>query len=617
MRKRSPVSFHAAFLLCACLFLSGFSGTSLSLGNAPSFPLSAISPVRVCAAEERNLTPEELRILRKAQSIYDQIMEPYSSTDNYIYAVRDRRNSFQTTLNNADFFNKVYDTNVNLSALGVNLLFAAYSNQFEGVITEFMNTALDYAVDEATKDWPEVSAKGFIYCTAKLGISMVKTTELQRIMNRTEKNGGQFRSIQDALDFIYIYEENRAGFAALKMGDSFYRSQLRAPIWEAALDVGVKVAISQLAGKVVADDLVNAYAIGKAGEQYVMFLQELALAFENPYITKYTEELIDIMEEIAAIYRNPEPRRNVQEDSLLWVNTAYYSVALPSSVFNFYDWEENSFEWTWSLNFYDKGYMNADDKYNHYRFSLMLCQYPSDVYDRQSYDALADVWIGEQKYTLLATYASQNELELRTLRRQIQEMMNTISWVSEDARMERRSNSSWRSVYEEFVTKRCFLYHDSFGDEIDYGSDMDYALKLYDMDQDGVPELLVGNGYGAAVLRCAYVYTCDNGTLRFMGRGPSSAYFRGDEAEGLFGEFRDSYFYEEWSFYTKKGNTLQRNSVCTIEREPDGTEKMTIEDGQESLASYVQEGTLEGLYPMLWEDINNQGFAAFLAAYGY
>ena len=72
------------------------------------------------------------------------------------------------------------------------------------------------------------------------------------------------------------------------------------------------------------NDLVNAYAIGKAGEQYVMFLQELALAFENPYITKYTEELIDIMEEIAAIYRNPEPRRNVQEDSLLWVNTSYF-----------------------------------------------------------------------------------------------------------------------------------------------------------------------------------------------------------------------------------------------------------------------------------------------------
>lgn len=120
---------------------------------------------------------------------------------------------------------------------------------------------------------------------------------------------------------------------------------------------------------------------------------------------------------------------------------------------------------------------------------------------------------------------------------------------------------SWESAYRSFVLDGAYLSCD--GGEQDYGTETDRLFGLYDLDGDGVPELIIHNGYSGRALRCAYCYGCADGAVVYLGRCPTEAYFlSGSAYTGLFGRYGDS---DEafWSYYSKDGAAVTSVSVCT------------------------------------------------------
>ena len=84
---------------------------------------------------------------------------------------------------------------------------------------------------------------------------------------------------------------------------------------------------------------------------------------------------------------------------------------------------------------------------------------------------------------------------------------------------------NWKAAYTEFITTQAFL------SEQDYEPADVYEGYLYDMDQDGIPELIISNGYTGSdpdrpgVFRRGYVFTYADGNVQYIGDGPDAAYY--------------------------------------------------------------------------------------------
>ena len=121
------------------------------------------------------------------------------------------------------------------------------------------------------------------------------------------------------------------------------------------------------------------------------------------------------------------------------------------------------------------------------------------------------------------------------------------------------SETGWSSAYEGYVAGYVFRSRESE----DYGSDIDYLIGLYDFDADGIPELIIHNGYSGRALRCAYCYTYDGNEIVYAGICPSEAYYLKDsDYTGLLGRYSDS-SEAYWSYYSKSGNIVSSESVYT------------------------------------------------------
>ena len=108
----------------------------------------------------------------------------------------------------------------------------------------------------------------------------------------------------------------------------------------------------------------------------------------------------------------------------------------------------------------------------------------------------------------------------------------------------------WVDVYIEFLQNRDYL---SMGQ--DYGSEVTVMGKFFDMDHDGLPEILIDNGYNGSSVRASYVYSYMNGKVVYLGVGPSAAcYDTADERlSDLFGYSSDT---TNLTRYIKSGDKI-------------------------------------------------------------
>lgn len=109
---------------------------------------------------------------------------------------------------------------------------------------------------------------------------------------------------------------------------------------------------------------------------------------------------------------------------------------------------------------------------------------------------------------------------------------------------------AWSGAYEDFITGRKYL---TAGQE--YGEEHSPFVNLYDMDKDGTPELIMDNGYDGRAVRCAYVYTYAGGAVKYLGVGPTDAFYSQNAAfPGIFGYYHIMADDHSWSYYWKDGD---------------------------------------------------------------
>jgi len=128
--------------------------------------------------------------------------------------------------------------------------------------------------------------------------------------------------------------------------------------------------------------------------------------------------------------------------------------------------------------------------------------------------------------------------------------------------------TDWKSIYSWFVQGYEFM---RWGSE-DYGTETDYLFGLYDLDNDGTPELLIHNGYNGRAMRCAYCYTVENDAIVYAGICPTEAYYINDENyHGLIGRYSESVQEAFWNYYSKSGSTVSSEPIYTELTAFDGT----------------------------------------------
>ena len=121
------------------------------------------------------------------------------------------------------------------------------------------------------------------------------------------------------------------------------------------------------------------------------------------------------------------------------------------------------------------------------------------------------------------------------------------------------SDIPWIKAYQDFLVNRKYL---EMGQ--DYGNETEIVGKLFDMDHDGIPELILDNGYAGRVVRYGCVYTYDNG-VKYIGNGPSEAF--ADYEEGyngtLFGLYSDSNYTGDGflNAYYKENNEIKTERI--------------------------------------------------------
>lgn len=113
-----------------------------------------------------------------------------------------------------------------------------------------------------------------------------------------------------------------------------------------------------------------------------------------------------------------------------------------------------------------------------------------------------------------------------------------------------RVSADWIDAYRRFLTKKEYL---SCG--LEFGNSEPISGKYFDMDHDGIPELILENGYWERDLRRGYVFTYVSGMILYIGNGPSDAYTSKESGifSDLFGYYHTSGYLTR---YNKEGNTI-------------------------------------------------------------
>lgn len=270
--------------------------------------------VATSAPDLSQMTPLERQVYQEAQRIYGEIVDAHGTVDVYASLVLRDRLSYQATLRQSRFYDEAYDATVNYSsafagvALGV--LKQSPEDVFAPLADELLGTAIEESfLDEMAKDIGSMSAGEFVYAQAGMGARMVSSAELRDVMKLAEGNGGFFPAASDAAQFIVLYERNRAGFAALRMGKAYYLEQLQKSPFQVLKEMALRQGLDELIGTLLpfegGEGWAAGYALGEATDWLEDELGLIVAAYDNPHIATWAAELAEIEAETERIFTAP------------------------------------------------------------------------------------------------------------------------------------------------------------------------------------------------------------------------------------------------------------------------------------------------------------------------
>ncbi len=147
---------------------------------------------------------------------------------------------------------------------------------------------------------------------------------------------------------------------------------------------------------------------------------------------------------------------------------------------------------------------------------------------------------------------------------------------------------SWSDAYKSFVLNQSFL---NGAQEYRYEAGF-FLVRLYDLDRDGTPELIIDNGGSGRSVRWAYIYTFSGGQVRYLDIGPSETYRDPANPVGIYGRYSISPD-ENWTKYVKSGSSIQTSAAGTF-------------------PMFTGHTDFQGLPSKTVEEIRNMGWEAFL-----
>lgn len=156
----------------------------------------------------------------------------------------------------------------------------------------------------------------------------------------------------------------------------------------------------------------------------------------------------------------------------------------------------------------------------------------------------------------------------------------------------------WNSAYWDFILNWKFMTSGQ-----DYGYDyrvfpgynnteyVEERVSLYDFDKDGTPELLITNGYMARTERWAYIYTYENGKIKYLGIGPTDSFcIKDSEYNGIWGCYGGGEY--NWTYYWKDGDVIgseyvfQENTWDNAIIQETDDDKLFAESQKEKISLY-------------------------------
>lgn len=169
--------------------------------------------------------------------------------------------------------------------------------------------------------------------------------------------------------------------------------------------------------------------------------------------------------------------------------------------------------------------------------------------------------------------------------------------------------SLWMSAYEDFVLGGGYLQCGQ-----SFGSAMEPVVMLHDMDADGVPELLMTNGEAGRVTRCAYIFTCENDTVQYLGIGPTDAFYIEDsDYTGIWASYNMSPDLN-WGYYRKESNEVKYESIYIESSSVSGAGIQQVTGNEALFAESQREKTQ--IFGKVVSDIRSIGWHSFLLESG-
>lgn len=186
------------------------------------------------------------------------------------------------------------------------------------------------------------------------------------------------------------------------------------------------------------------------------------------------------------------------------------------------------------------------------------------VVSQEVFSAAQNAWaIGEENYPFNYIDGSEKAnaiLEKTAEARQKLGLETETPPAAASAVPDVTSTPAWSGAYYSFILEGGYLksgqtYYTADGDSI--------SFSLHDMDNNGIPELIVLNGGPSEAQRTYYVYACKEGSVVYMGttsyRASEPVYAPGTQYPGIFDESLSTGIFQGTYYYMKDGKYLSES----------------------------------------------------------
>lgn len=260
-------------------------------------PLHALVPA---ARAAQQTVPDEIKLLRYAQALYDDMIIAHPTAQQYRIYQWNRKEFYRDKLAKAKTYNFTYDYFINISGalidIGMGFLTGDVGKMVGGVAGMYVDEAYNAMMDKLKLTAP-MSVKDYIYAQAESALNAIELGTIENVMERAQNNGGKLVSYADAAELVYAHLKNELHFSTMAMGTGYYDKQLSQGPADAIRDLMVKISLSEIAGKISQNSFTLSTLEGFLLNFEYQFLDGIGQQAHEPCVTQWIKEQKSIMDE--------------------------------------------------------------------------------------------------------------------------------------------------------------------------------------------------------------------------------------------------------------------------------------------------------------------------------